>query len=422
MIVTPNISKRYIICLSWGNQPTRVTSDTKMLIDHMATNKPDAVSHSGVKACGISDHDMVYLNRSMRNTNIKRDPKVIETWKYNHFDSTAFLTDLKAAPFNEISRFANSPSEIWTIWKTLHLDIHNKHAPVTKIKIKGNNVPYITSKVRHMARQRDYLHKKANETGSKYLREAFLNIRDRVYHKLRYLRNSYYSGEIVEHKKETKQTWKILKQALGKGNKSFVIEQIIFNDQILNEKQDIAEACHQYFASVGNKLTDQIQPSQDNPIRCIPVGKERFQFKQIKPAKVNTVLGKLKNTKATGIHNIPNKSLKLSKDIIASSLTTIFNACIKERIFINDFKTGKVSPVFKSGRKDLPGNYRHIAALPTIARVFERICSFSDNQQFSKSKTMTFLFFALHSFSPKWLHKWMALEYWPMGGGGGGGY
>ena len=35
------------------NQPTRVTSDTKTLIDHMATNRPDAVSHSGVKACGI---------------------------------------------------------------------------------------------------------------------------------------------------------------------------------------------------------------------------------------------------------------------------------------------------------------------------------------------------------------------------------
>ena len=51
----------------------------------------------------------------------------------------------------------------------------------------------------------------------------------------------------------------------------------------------------------------------------------------------------------------------------------IFNACIKDRIFINDFKTGKVSPVFKSGRKDLPGNYRPITVLPTRTRVFERI-------------------------------------------------
>ena len=357
------------------NQPTRVTGDTKTLIDHMATNRPDAVSHSCcfTIACGISDHDMVYFNRSMKLTHIKRDPKVIETQKYNHFASTAFLRDLKAALFNKISRFTNSPSEMWTIWKILYLNILNKHAPVPKIKIKGNNLPYITSKVRRMIRQRDYLCKKANETGSKYLRQAFLNIRDRVYQELRYLRNSYYSGKNDEHKNDPKQTWKILKQAFGRGNKSAVIEQIIFNDQVLNEKQDIAEACNHYFASVGNKLTDQIHPSQDNPIRHIPVGKERFQFKQIKPAKVNMVIGKLKNGKATGIHNIPNKSSKLSKDVIVSSLTAIFNACIKERIFINDFKTGKVSPVFKSERKDLPGNYRPITVLPTIARVFERI-------------------------------------------------
>ena len=309
----------------------------------------------------------------MRLTHIKRDPKVIETRKYNHFDSTAFLIDLEAAPFNEINRFTNSPSEMWTIWKTLYLDILNKHAIVTKINIKGNNLPYITSKVRRMIRKRDYIRKKANETGSKSLRQAFRNIRGGVYQELRYLRNSYYSGKIDEHKSDPKQTWKILKQALGRGNKSAIIEQIIFNDEILNEKQDIAEACNQYFASVGNKLADQFQPSQDNPIQYIPVGMERFQFKQIEAAKVNMVLGKLKNGKATGIHNIPNNSLKLSKDIIAPFLTTIFNACIKEIIFINDFKTGKVSSIFKPGRKDLPGNYRPITILPTITRVFERI-------------------------------------------------
>ena len=218
------------------NQPTRVTSDTKTLTDHMATNRPDFVSHSGVIACGISDHDMVYLNRSMRLTHVKQDPKAIETRKCNHFDSTAFLTDLKAAPFNEINRFTNSASEMWRIWKTLYLDILNKHAPVTKIKIKGNNLPYITSKVRRMIRQRNYLRTNANETGSKYLRQAFLNIRGRIYQELRYLLNSYYSGKIDEHKSDPKQTWKILKQALARGDENAVIEQIIFNNQILNKK------------------------------------------------------------------------------------------------------------------------------------------------------------------------------------------
>ena len=97
------------------NQPTRVTSDIKTLIDHMATNRTDAISHSEAIACGISDHDLVYLKRSMRLTHIKRDPKVIETRKYNHFNSTVFLRDLEAAPFDEIKRFTDSSSEMWEI-------------------------------------------------------------------------------------------------------------------------------------------------------------------------------------------------------------------------------------------------------------------------------------------------------------------
>ena len=44
------------------NKPTRTTtSDSKTLIDHISTNRPECVSDSGVIACGISDHDIVYV-------------------------------------------------------------------------------------------------------------------------------------------------------------------------------------------------------------------------------------------------------------------------------------------------------------------------------------------------------------------------
>ena len=41
--------------------PTRTTSDSKTLIDHVATNRPEWVTESGVIPCGISDHNIVYL-------------------------------------------------------------------------------------------------------------------------------------------------------------------------------------------------------------------------------------------------------------------------------------------------------------------------------------------------------------------------
>ncbi len=42
------------------NEPTRVTMRSSSLIDHVVTNTPEKISHSGVIHTGISDHSLVY--------------------------------------------------------------------------------------------------------------------------------------------------------------------------------------------------------------------------------------------------------------------------------------------------------------------------------------------------------------------------
>ena len=57
--------------------------------------------------------------------------------------------------------------------ESLFLDILNKHAPIVNIKVKENNIPYVTSELKSMIRQRDYLRAKANKTRSCILRQAY---------------------------------------------------------------------------------------------------------------------------------------------------------------------------------------------------------------------------------------------------------
>ena len=89
---------------------------------------------------------------------------------------------------------------------------------------------------------------------------------------------------------------------------------------------------------------------------------------------------------------MPNKLLKVSKELISSSLTTIFNQCIQKIIFPDDFKVRRVTPIFKSGDKeDLtitdPSRYP-----PTAARIFEKLLYdqlykyFTDNEILSKTQ------------------------------------
>ena len=85
----------------------------------------------------------------------------------------------------------------------MFLDLLDKHAPfrITEIKLKGNNLPYITLEMRRLIRTRDHLKKKANQTGSKYLHQAFNGIRK--------LRSDYYSKKMKESSGDIRSTWKI---------------------------------------------------------------------------------------------------------------------------------------------------------------------------------------------------------------------
>ena len=82
---------------------------------------------------------------------------------------------------------------------------------------------------------------------------------------------------------------------------------------------------------------------------------------------------KLVNGKSTGIHNISNKALKDSVDFTAPALKTIFSLSIHSKVYPNDPKIVKVTPVHKEGDKDDLNNCRPITVLPTIACVFEKI-------------------------------------------------
>ena len=129
----------------------------------------------------------------------KVTPKLITARTFKKFNSESFLTDLRNIQFDQMKVIAKDPNKLWQIWKTLFLEVLNKHAPVSNIRIRGSNLPYITEDVRRLARQRDFLIKKANQMGSKYLQQAFQQIKHRVTYTVRKLKSDYYTSKIAEH-------------------------------------------------------------------------------------------------------------------------------------------------------------------------------------------------------------------------------
>ena len=145
------------------------------------------------------------------------------------------------------------------------------------------------------------------------------------------------------------------------------------NDRKVKENDEIDELFNEHFVSIGGKLAREIDPADISPTQHVKQTESKFRFRKISSIKVFNTLKKLKNGKSTGLFHMPNKALNIAKDLIATSLADIFNACIETEVFTDDLKISKVMPTFKSERKDDLNDYRPITLLPTVARVMERL-------------------------------------------------
>ena len=129
----------------------------------------------------------------------------------------------------------------------------NKHAPPTTLRVEGRQLPYLTYEIKQLCRQRDYIKKRATKTDSIYLWQAFGQLRNKVIYSLRNLRRDYYTRKIEENKGNLKNTWKILKHAIGKETKNVSKDKISKDGKIITDPIDIAECCNDHFSSIGQR-------------------------------------------------------------------------------------------------------------------------------------------------------------------------
>ena len=128
--------------------------------------------------------------------------------------------------------------------------------------------------------------------------------------KLALLRKNYYSRKIEENKGNLRNTWKILKQAMGQGNKTNTLAKIFYNNQEISEENEKAKVCNEHFIAVGQKLAEDIPSTDESPTANITPTKTKFKFGYITVAQIENVIKRLINNKATGMNGIPDKILK----------------------------------------------------------------------------------------------------------------
>jgi len=124
--------------------PTRVTENTKTLIDVVLTSHQERYSTSGSLSLGVSDHDLVYVVR--KNKLRRPSPHLIEYRSMKNFDQKKFLEDLNSVEWNVVYLNDNIDN-VWEQWSTKYKEVLDQHAPVKKKWIRGDQLPWINTEI-----------------------------------------------------------------------------------------------------------------------------------------------------------------------------------------------------------------------------------------------------------------------------------
>lgn len=90
-------------------------------------------------------------------------------------------------------------------------------------------------------------------------------------------------------------------------------------------------------------------------------------------AEVKNIIENCKSNKAPGDDRIPYEFYKNATDEYIALLTNEFNRIFQNSIIPDEFKKSIIFPLFKKGNAEDPANYRGIAFLNTIAKLFAGI-------------------------------------------------
>ena len=354
-------------------EPTRVTESSSSLIDLCLTNSLTTVVDSGVIHLSISDHSLIYVVRKAHY--VQTDAKIIEARTMRNFNSENFLNDLNQQPWAEVCHNAADPNKMWLIWKSLLMETIDKHAPIRIKRVGKKNSPWVTGEFRRLLFERDSLKRRAVKSGDASLWHQYKQFRNRANNEIKRAKQHYFTNNLELHKHDMKKTWKLINDLNSRHYRtSSYIKEVKIDDQIVNSPNQLAETFNTYFSNVGSNLSDKIPSSADsNPEDYLDPTDETFSLQFPSVNTVTRLLKTIDEKKSAGLDNIPNKLLKIAAEVVAPSLTKIFIQSIITGIFPEEWKEARVSPLYKSGAKNDPSNYRPISVIPTVSKIYEKI-------------------------------------------------
>jgi len=356
---------------------TRITCESKTLIDVICSNVPHNISLVKVIPAGLSDHELIGCARKLNN--VKFNPRIITCRNFANYDPKLFCEELNSANFEEVYSSV-SISEAWPSFCDILQQCINKHAPLILKKVKGRLCPRLTPDVKKEINLRDGLLRKARRTYQENDWSSYKRQRNRVSGIVKKCKSRYHHDLLKDCADSPDKFWAAIKKLYPTKSPSDQGSAFVINGLKSTDKSFIANSFCKYFSSIARCLKRKSillcdfvwsKPAEENLPKQFM--ESQFTFKAAKESDILKELKNLKQKKASGLDNFPPGLLKDAAYVLTTPLTFIINLSLKTGVVLSEWKVAKVIPLYKSGSLAEIDNYRPISILPTLSKILERI-------------------------------------------------
>ena len=367
------------------SKPTRIAKETATLIDNIfSSDFANESSLNGLLFTDISDHLPIFSIHSIAKTSEKT-----YTFKrrfHSNQNVDAFINKLNCINWDLISQNDNG-NEAFQLFHSTFSRVYDECFPLITVKHNyKNRKPWLTKGIKKSIKIKNQLYLKQLRYRTCENITMYKVYKGNLTKLMRRMERAHYNELIEENKKNSKKLWSIIKSVVNNKKTSSTPTQFRINNNLVNNRELIANSFNSYFSNVGKDLAEKIPITAQNPLSYITESNSNSIFlTPVTSEEVKRIILSLKNA-SPGYDGVHAEIIKKTYHLYLLPLVHLLNLSLSQGFFPDSMKIAKIIPIYKAGDVTNIGNYRPVSVLPLFSKIFEsvmhaRLIKFIDKYQ-----------------------------------------
>ena len=376
--------------------------DNPSCIDLLLTNSAKSSKSTGTIEMSLSDfHKLVVTVLNEKHEWMP--PKVIQYRNYKKFDYAIFNNNL-----HKQTKILNFLELDFATIRKIFMKILDKFVPLRKKYIIANHSKFVTKELSKAITLRSKLRNQFLKTETQESKMKYNKQRNLCVSITRNAKISYYENldlKDITDSKKFRATVKPLFSNKIKSTKYITLEE---NGKIISNDKELARIFNKFFVNIVPNLgintnhsflintdneNDPIEKAiakyKNHPsiisIKTFMENSDSSSFQHVPKDKITKTIKMLDPKKVVQSNDIPTKLIKSLSGFFSDYIYINLNKCIKDREYVEDFKTADVCPLYKKDGRKEKSNYRPVSILSNVSKVYER-CLYDQIYDFFENK------------------------------------